>query len=223
MRYIKSISIILLLFIAANVLHAQTINYASYTPDQKQNIQFTTGYSYGLIFGLGYGYRSALYFPVVYHAEFSIPSGSTLFDDFKTSIGGNIIWYANDGFQVSTDLQGAFRRYENTFVEMLNFGADFSAIAGYYKPIWFAAAEIGLDKAIVTHFEHSAAMHDLYPDIQDGWYQPPTGGNIYYGLQGGISFEKTDITLTAGKIINDNFTTAPFIPYYAKVGINRRW
>ena len=108
----------------------------------------------------------------------------------------------------------------NDFVRLVNFGSDMSGIVGYYRPKWFVAGEFGFDKAIVTHFRHSKAYKDQYPGVVDGWYEPATGGNLYYGLQAGFSFRKQDIFLRAGKILTQDYKTTPMVPIYGQLGYN---
>ena len=96
-----------------------------------------------------------------------------------------------------------------------------TGVIGYYKPKWFVAVEVGFDKAIVTHFKHSENFRNNFPDVQDGWYAP-TGGNFHYGIQTGYSFKNSDLTLTIGNFITQDFKTTPLIPYYFKLGYNYR-
>jgi hypothetical protein len=95
-----------------------------------------------------------------------------------------------------------------------------SATIGYYKPKWFASAECGFDKAIVTNFKHAQAYRDQYPLVSDGWYEPATGGNFYYGIQAGVTFNKMDFTIQAGRVITQDFETTPLVPFYGQAGIN---
>jgi hypothetical protein len=62
-----------------------------------------------------------------------------------------------------------------------------------------------------------------YPNAKDGWYEPATGGNFYYGVQTGYSFGNNDVTLKAGKVIQQDFKTDPVIPFYFQLGYNRRF
>lgn len=71
----------------------------------------------------------------------------------------------------------------------------YQLVIGLYKTRWFVAGETGFDKAIVTHFKHSDLYKENSPLVQDGWYQPATGGNFYYGVQTGYSFKTADLTL----------------------------
>src|SRR5690606_25946338 len=110
--------------------------------------------------------------------------------------------------KVTVMLDGIYRRFENPLVRLQNFGGEMKGSFGYYKKNWFVAGEVGFDKAIVTHFKHSDTLKENnYSDVKDGWYQPATGGNFLYGIQGGYSFKKSDITLNLGKVTTQDFKT----------------
>jgi hypothetical protein len=126
--------------------------------------------------------------------------------------------YQGENIYISAKLYSIFRRYESDFVRLLNFGSDLSVTAGYYKPKWFAAAEAGFDKAIVTHFKHYDSYKIIYPAVKDGWYEPATGGNFYYGALAGYTFKKNGIYLKIGKIISQDFITKPLIPFSFQFG-----
>jgi hypothetical protein len=202
---------------------AQTLNWSSLRPEQKHTINVNFGYDYAFTYGIGYAFQPKSKFPMVLNLEHSQPAGADIFDDFKTKIGGQIMLYQINNFHFTAKVQGIFRRFENDYVRMLNFGSDMSAIIGYYKQTWFAAAEFGFDKAIVTNFKHSDLFREDFPDVKDGWYEPATGGHFYYGLQTGMSFHESDITLKIGKVLEQDFKTSPTVPYYVQVGYNRRF
>lgn len=211
--------LVLTLFISSG--NAQTINWANLKKENKNILNASFGIEYGVIYGLGYSHQiQAGLFPVVFNLEYSFPSGNKAYDDFKTKIGGNIRWFDYHGFQFSTKIHGVFRRYENDFNRLVNFGSDMSGIIGYYRSGLFVAGEVGFDKAVVTHFRHSEEYKNQYPDVVDGWYEPATGGNFYYGLQAGFSFWKQDIWLRAGKILTQDYKTTPMIPFYGQLGLN---
>lgn len=210
-----------LFLISLGSLQAQTLNWGSLQKENKQVISAQTGMDYGVTFGLSYGYQVRTpWFPIVLGAEYSFPSGKHVLDDFKTKLGAQIRFVQYHNFCFSGRVQGVFRRYENEFVRMVNFGSDLAGTIGYYRPRWFVAGEAGFDKAIVTHFKHRQAYRDQFPGVIDGWYQPATGGNFYYGLQTGISFGKHDLTLKAGKVLQEDFKTKPLLPFYGQIGYN---
>jgi len=204
--------------------YAQTINWASLKSEQRHLLNINAGWEYGFVYGVGYGYKLNTKLPIIIDGEYSFPSGKNLFDDFKTKVGGKIRLYQINNFQLSANIYGVFRRFENPLVRLANFGSDLSGVVGYYKPKWFLAGEIGFDKAIVTHFKHSDLFKQtIYSNAKDGWYEPSTGGNFYYGIQSGISFKKHDIYLKAGRMLTQDFRTTPLIPFYAQLGYNLKF
>ncbi len=224
MKNYKYILVVLATIAIIGSVNAQTINWASMNEENKHIINANLGYENGVIYGLGYGYYiKTRLFPIVFNIETSIPSGDKIFDDFKTKTGVQVKWIEFHNFQFSTKIHAVFRRYENGLVRMVNFGSDISGIAGYYRPKWFVAGEFGFDKAIFTNFKHSNKYKDNFPGVVDGWYEPATGGNFYYGLQAGLSLKKQDIYLKAGRMITQDFKTKPMVPYGIQLGYNFRF
>lgn len=203
-----------------NILHSQTINWKSLQNEQKHILNANAGWEYGFVYGIGYAYRLETKIPMVLEGSVSFASGEVILDDFKTKIGGQINLYQIENFNFNAAVHGIYRRYGNPLVTLQNFGADATAIIGYYKPKWFAAGEFGFDKAIVTHFKHADIYTDVYPDIKNGWFEPATGGYFNFGIQGGYSFNRSDITLRAGKVMTEDFKTSPLVPFYLQLGYN---
>lgn len=219
MKIIKlTISIVLLSFLASHC-NAQVINWASLQPKQKNIFNINTGFDRGFVLGVGYGYQLKIKFPVVAQISYSFPSGKKLTDDFKTKVAATVQLYKIKNFRFSADIEGIFRRYENSSARLLNFGSEMNAIIGYYKKSWFVAGEFGFDKAITTHFKHSDEYKSYYPGAKNGWYIP-TGGNFIYGLQGGYSFKNYDITLKSGRTVEQDFKTTDMVPYYFLLGFS---
>ncbi len=173
-------------------------------------------------FGAGYGLKFDTKLPVLANIEYSVPSGERLFDDFKVRIGGQVEVLRKGGFSATVKAYSPIRRYENTLATLFSFGGEFSGVVGYYKQKWFVAGEFGFDKAIATHVKHSKNALDNYSGLQNGWYVP-TGGNYFYGLQTGFSFRASDISMKAGKVVNQSFKPAPLIPYFFQLAYQRRF
>jgi hypothetical protein len=224
MKAFKIVFVIAYAFLGGkNVAEAQNINWSNLRPEQRNIINVNAGYDYAFAYGVGYGYHMKSRIPVVLNIEYSQPVGENIFDDFKTKIGGQVRVYQINNLQFVAKVQGLVRRYETDYVRMFNFGSDMSAIIGHYKPKWFLAGEVGFDKAIVTNFTHSDLFKEDFPGVKDGWYEPATGGNFYYGLQTGFSLKNSDVTLKAGKVVQQDFKTNPTVPFYIQVGYNIRF
>lgn len=202
---------------------SQTLNWASLSPDQRHVTNVHMGFDFGFTYGLGYGYHLKTKMPIVLNAEHAHPVGGRVLDDFKTKVGAQVRVFQRNDFRFTARVQGVFRRYQNDLVRQVNFGSDMAATLGYYRPAWFVAGEFGFDKAIVTHFKHSDLFREDFAQVKDGWYEPALGGNFYFGIQTGLSLGKNDLTLKAGKVIQQDFKTSPTVPAYVQLGYNRRF
>jgi hypothetical protein len=220
MKKTKIIAISVLSLLSFTNIFSQTINWESLKIEQRHILNVNAGWEYSFVYGIGYGYKLKTKIPIIIEASYSFPSGETIFDDFKTKIGGQTNFYTINNFHFNASIHGSYRRIENTLAVLQNFGCDISTTIGYYKPKWFLAGEFGIDEAIVTHFNHSDTYNEVYPDVKNGWYEPTTGGNFNFGIQTGYSFNRSDLTLRLGKVITQDFKTLPLIPFYVQLGYN---
>lgn len=201
---------------------SQTVNWNT-LDDTKHIVTAGIGWDYSVSYSLGYAYKLKTNVPIILTSNFSIPSGEKLLDDFKTKIGGQVLFLNKSNLKGSIALNGIYRRYENPLVRLQNFGTELKGTFGYYKPKWFVVGEVGFDKAIVSHFKHSETFKEtIYHDVKDGCYGLATGGNFQYGIHTGYSFEKSDITINIGMVTTQDFKTTPLIPYYLMLGYNYR-
>lgn len=220
-QLIGSLLLVTLSFIY-KMTFSQTLNWKA-MDSAKRVINANFGADYSLASGISYGYKLRTTMPLVLNANFYLPAGENALDDFKTKLGGQICLWKRSNFAASVSLLGVYRVYRTQLVRLQNFGTDVKGTFGYYKRKGFFALEAGFDKAIVTRFKHTQKYkEDIYADVVDGWYQPPTGGNVYYGLQAGCSFKKLDISLNIGRVISQDFKTLPLLPFYLNLGINYR-
>jgi hypothetical protein len=226
-KYIKmKRKIFMALLVALTFQHntaiSQTLNWT--TLDSTKHILNTSyGLDYSVSYAVGYAYKLNTKLPIVLQANFSMPAGENMVADIKTKIGGQVCLFNKSNFVGSISLFGIYRKHQTQLVQLQNFGSEFKGTFGYFRKRWFTAAELGFDKAIVTHFKHTEKYrNEIYTDVIDGWYEPATGGNFYYGLQTGYSFKKVDITLNAGKVISQDFKTPLLLPFYLNLGINYR-
>ncbi len=222
MKKIQSAIIILVILLISNTSSAQQINWRNLNDNKPHILNAHMGWDYSTVAGIGYGQKLTTTLPVVLNFEYSFPFGNTIFDDFKTKLGGQAEVLHMDNFSVTVKVYGIFRRYENDFARFASFGSEFSTNFGYYKPNWYVAGEVGFDKAIATNIKNSDEMKGDYPDIRDGWYVP-TGGNFNFGIVSGYSFDNNDVYAKIGTTLTQDFKTSPTVPYYLQIGYNRRF
>jgi hypothetical protein len=217
----KSLRVLLLavLCIISASSFSQVVNWNQQAPSPRHMITLRAGLEHGAIVGIGYGYYVHTSMPLLLSIDFSVPLGENPFDDFKTRIGGQLNVIHAGNFHATANAYGVIRRYENDFASLFNFGSEFSLTTGYYRNHWLIAAEFGFDKAIVTHVRHGNIVRENNPSVKDGWYIP-TGGNFFYGLQGGLSFKSNVLYARLGKIVAQDFKTEPYLPYYVQLGWN---
>lgn len=220
MKAIVALITFLLSLLTSQISQAQTINWENLKKEETHILNINAGWDYSFVYGLSYGYHLKTELPIILESSISLASGEVIFDDFKAKIGGQFSLYKIENFRLNVAVHGIYRRYENPIVTLQNFGANESTTIGYYKSKWFIAGEFGFDKAIVTHFNHSDIYAAIYPEVKNGWYEPTTGGNFNFGIQGGYSFNKNDLTLRIGKVMNEDFKSTPLIPFYAQLGYN---
>ena len=214
---------VILVAAAAEVGNSQVINWRSLGEDQRNIIQFNTGYDFGVTAQLGYAKSFTIVRPVVVGLDYSFPMGSSLIDDFKVRLGGQMEIVEIGGFSTTLKIASVFRRYENALVRIASFGSDFALVAGYYTPTWSLAGEFGFDKAIASHLKHSDVMRAVFPAIKDGWYVP-TGGNYYFGLQGSKTIgESLDLSLRLGATRAQEHDENAVVPLYAQLGLDLRF
>ncbi|UZD24194.1 hypothetical protein [Algoriphagus halophytocola] len=222
MKKIKPLLFIAMFFCFCQQGMPQTVNWNA-LEDSKHIITAGIGWDYSVSFSLGYAYQLKTNTPILLTSNFSIPSGEKLLDDFKTKIGGQVVFWNRSHLKGSIALNGIYRRFENPLVQLQNFGSELKGVLGFYKPKWFVAAEVGFDKAIVSDFTHSDTFKDtIFTTVKDGWYKPSSGGNFMYGLQTGYSSKQSDLTLNIGMVTTQDFKTTPLVPYYLMLGYNLR-
>ena len=203
--------------------YSQNINWRSLREDQRNVVQLNGGYDFGATAQVGYARSFSLIRPIVVGLDYSFPMGSSLTDDFKARLGGQVEIVEIGGFSATIKIYSNFRRYENQMVRIVSFGSDFGLLAGYYASTWYAAGEFGFDKAIVSQLKHSDIMRANFPAIRDGWYLP-TGGNYYYGIQGGKTIgEMFELSLRLGATSAQDHDENAAIPLYLQLGLGMRF
>ena len=222
MKQVNLLILIAVLSLLFRPSFAQNINWRALQPSQKHMVNLNVGFDNATTIGVGYGYHLKSRLPIVLNLEYSMPFGDNTFDDLKTKIGAqaNLIHAGN--FFTTVKAYGVIRRYENDLVRMIDFGSEFSTTAGLYKNNWFAAGEFGFDKAITTELKHSERAKEYTPGLQSGWYIPD-GGNFFYGLQLGYTFNRNDLYTKIGRTMNENLKTTATIPFYFQLGFSTRF
>jgi hypothetical protein len=203
---------VMIMMAVSEIGYSQNVNWRSLTAEPQDIIYLSAGYDFGAVAQLGYSRSFTMIKPVVVGLDYSFPMGRDLIDDFKVRLGAQVEIAAIGGFSATVKIASLFRRYQVELVRIVSFGADVAAVAGYYRPTWYAAGELGFDKAITSHLRHSEIMRANFPAIRDGWYVP-TGGHYYYGLQAGKTIgESFDLSFRVGAVKAQGKDENPYYP-----------
>jgi hypothetical protein len=214
--------VVLLVLLAPPSARAQELNLA--TLDQGQNlVQVRTGAEYGFVASAGYARRLPLLGgQVVVHGDVTLPWAGLDLGDFRVRGGALVPVVGTGHWKLSGGLTPTLRGTKNESARMTGVGADLSVLGGFYSPRWLAAVELGFDWALSTYIAHTAAYRStVYAGARDGWYTTP-GGNVRAGLQGGVSFGRSDLILRVG-LVRDITGAAPLLPFYGTLAFNTRW
>lgn len=215
MKKLITIFVVLISMLSAN---AQSLNWNT-NVQGKSFVYASTGFDFGFTNTLGYAHHLNTKKPILLNADFSMPLGEQLFDDYKIRLGGQMLLVERNNLMLVTKLSGIYKTHETSLVKMSSVGLEAGMVLGYYKSGWHVAGEFGYDHSLATRLKNSDSIVENFPEITDGWYAN-TGGNFYTGFQFGKTLgEKMEINLRVGKFAAKFDDTNPLIPFYGLVGL----
>jgi hypothetical protein len=137
--------------------------------------------------------------------------------DFRAKMGAQVSLWRWRSVNLTGSVSAITRGTENTIYRGINFGADFAATVGVYRPTWFVAGEAGKDKAIITHVTHTDFYRSLFPDARNGWYLD-AGGTLRNGIAAGISRGRAEFVTRLGFQRTEDYNSM-VPPVYASAGM----
>ena len=217
MRRLTSVTALLLAVTVAPSAFGQW-NLARF--DEQRNRVYTTfGLDPAFVASAGY----ARVVPVFSHgfqlnADVGVAAAHTDTRDFRTRIGAQTSLLHWRSVNLSGTATFISRGTQNTIYRGFNFGADLTGALGVYRPAWFAAVEVGKDKAIITHITNSAYYRStFYPGAKDGWYLD-SGGTLHHGFAAGVTIRRAELLAKAGWITTERYN-AVTPPMYGTLGL----
>ncbi len=138
--------------------------------------------------------------------------------DYRARVGVQTSLVRWRSLHVTGSMTALARGTDNSIYQAFSWGADFTGTVGVYRHRWFAAAEMGKDKAVITHITNSAWYRTyFYPDAKDGWYLD-AGGTIHYGVAAGVALGPMEVAARLGWLRAENWDQM-MPPMYATVGV----
>ncbi|MEW5799335.1 MAG: hypothetical protein AB1728_10035 [Bacteroidota bacterium] len=219
----KILLALIIIAVLSEYSYPQSINWRSLDHGQTNIMQFNFGYDFGTSSQVSYNRYIDGFRHIILGLDYSLPMGNIVLDDFKVRYGAQIEIAEWEGFSVTAKIYSNFKRHKTALVRTITFGSDFTVVAGYYRPTWYAALEYGFDKSIISHFRHSEIMKENIPAIKDGWYIP-TGGHHYYGIQGSKTLgEMFDLSVRLGQTKAQFNDEDAVLPIYLQLGLGLRF
>ena len=203
------------------VAHGQW-NLARLTPGESR-MHLTTGVDPAIIPSIGYNRVASLFGRTAQvGVEAGVVAGEADVRDFRARLSGQVQLVRYRGLRLAASAAAITRGTDNDLFRAVNFGADLGATGGFYRRGLFLAAEIGFDKAIITHFAHSQQYRDEnYAEAKDGWYLD-NGGTWRFGVVSGVAIGRTELMLRAGVPRTQGGESLP-LPAYLSLGVGVRF
>jgi hypothetical protein len=212
--------LVILICAFASEASAQELNLATTSTERPDIVRARTGVDHAFTAELGYVRVVALPDRVLLvGADLVLPWATPDLGDVELRLGAAAPVVEHGPWKLVARLGPTLRSAETVVSRMIALDLDARLAAGYHARRGFVAVEAAVDWAAATHVTHSDAYRDrVYADAMDGWYRS-TGGTLRAGVYGGLSFERFDLVLRAGRpfAIDGGAHT---IPLYATLGVN---
>lgn len=210
-------SILLSAFVAADA--AAQWNVARFATERNR-VYTIAGLDPALVTSMGYGrVLSVVGHDFQFTADAGVATASLDVADFRARLGTQTTLLQWRSVNLTGGATFISRGTKNSIYRGFNFGSDISGTLGVYRPRWFAASEVGFDKAIITHVTHTDWYRkNYYADAKDGWYLD-AGGTYRYGIATGLSLGNTEVAARAGWLRTERFE-AVTPPLYATLGVS---
>jgi hypothetical protein len=155
--------------------------------------------------------------PGVLYGRFTLPVAHPNLKDLAFEAGGQATALASGNWKLQVAFAPVLRLTENDFFSATALGVRAALMPGYHADSWGLMAELGYEKMLATHMNHSSMYRNLvYSGAKDGWYSS-TGGTLQVGLRGGYRIGHVELTLAAGLRTSEGLNAvAP--PFYGTLG-----
>jgi len=151
------------------------------------------------------------------YGRFTLPSASLDFRDFAFEAGGQTALVASGNWKLNVAFAPVVRLTQNDFFSATALGFHAALLPGYQGDRWGLMAELGYEKMLATHLNHTSLYRNLaYSGAKDGWYSF-TGGTLQAGLRGGYRFGRVELSAAAGVLVSEGLNKV-MPPFYGTLG-----
>jgi len=187
--------VVALLLLVAPASRAQVANLARLAPGQGRahlsaglDPAVVTTIAYSRTFGLG-GHTASWF------AEWGLAAADADPGDMRMRAGGQAVLWSHGSWRIAGRGSLSAQHTKNSVYEGAGFGADLTALGGYYRGRWFAGALVGYDRTVVMLIEHTRWYRDnVYADAVDGWYRGASG-ILHAGPMAGVAVGPAEVAV----------------------------
>ena len=197
----KKYHLIFVITLLCHAIKAQHINNVFFaTTEEKNAIALNIELDPSFFWGLEYNHVFELKTKkITRKINSQIGFKTYLFNyfDFHINAQSFILTPSNIRFNILTNLGLEYKYSGNTVHHASVFNGVISFMPGIYFKKWYLGTEIMLKVSIAEYFAHTDYYRKIYPNVEDGWYEPENS-YLYFSLNLGLNFKKVDVNLRGG-------------------------
>lgn len=153
----------------------------------------------------------------VVYGRFTLPVATPDLGDLAFEVGGQMTAIGWGDWKLQVAFAPVVRRTQTDLFSATALGVKATLLPGYQGNRWGLMAELGYEKMLATHLNHSSLYRrTAYSGAKDGWYSS-TGGTLQAGLRGGYRVGRVELSLAAGMLVSEGLN-AVMPPFYGTLG-----
>ena len=153
----------------------------------------------------------------LFYGRFVLPSANLDLRDLAFEAGGQFTALARGNWKLNVGFAPVVRLTQNDFFSATALGVHAVLLPGYQGDRWGLMAELGYEKMLATHLNHSSLYRSVaYSNAKDGWYSS-TGGTLQAGLRGGYRLGRVELSAAAGVLVSEGLNPV-MPPFYGSLG-----
>ena len=155
--------------------------------------------------------------PALLYGRFTLPFAAPDVRDLAFEAGGQMTAIGSGNWKLQVAFAPVLRLTDNDLFSATALGVRAALLPGYQGDRWGLMAELGYEKILATHLNHSSLYRSVgYSGARDGWYSS-SGGTLQAGLRGGYRLGRVELSAAAGVLASEGLN--PVVPpFYGTMG-----
>ena len=203
------------LFAAVAIALPATAQEVTNLPDgTRQSVSIDVGLQSAFVSRATYSWHTG---SSLLYGRFTLPFAAPDLRDLAFEAGGQTTAIASGNWKLQVAFAPVLRITKTDLFSATALGVRAALLPGYHGDRWGLMAEVGYEKMLATHLNHSSLYRRVaYSGARDGWYSS-TGGTLQAGLRGGYRVGRVELSLAAGMLVSEGLN-AVMPPFYGRLG-----